>query len=116
MPDPTQASSGPQFVELRYQAGTLFAVPNAGHVRVADDQSVTWSADFPFTVEFTALTSSSPALKDRPADTLEGQYSLTLDLAAVPPNTVPPAYKYTVKGGGTAAGKVLDPIIIVDKK
>jgi len=115
MPDPTSTPNGP-LVELMLQAGTLFAVPDAGHVRVYDNQSITWTAEFPFTVEFTPLTSASPPVADQPACALGGKYSFTLNLAALPPSATAPAYKYTIKGGGKAAGKVLDPIIIVDRR
>ena len=116
MPDPNPT------VRLKLDSGTLYATPNAGHLRVPGQSAVTITANFPFTVEVAALTGSSvvPSGGDSCSGPAGGQ-SFTLQLPAVsdtPSSPPAPSFKYTIKGRpeGEAAGKVLDPIIIVDKK
>jgi hypothetical protein len=110
-----------QNVHLKLDSGTLYATPNAGHVRAAADTVVTFTANFPFTVEVSALigTGELPCGGDSSTGSAGGQ-SFTLQLPEVSdaPGTQAPSFKYTIKGRpeGEAAGKVLDPIIIVDKK
>jgi hypothetical protein len=103
-------------VNLKLDGSTLYAVPNAGHVRRPDGSKIQFEADFPFSVEFTQLT-GAPV----PPEVCGSGNSVIVTLPTVPSeptNSEAPSYKYTIKGGpgGAAAGKVLDPIIIVDKK
>ena len=116
MPDPNPT------VRLKLDSGTLYATPNAGHLRVPGQSAVTITANFPFTVEVAALTGSSvvPSGGDSCAGPAGGQ-SFTLQLPAVsdtPSSPPPPPSSTPSRAGleGEAAGKVLDPIIIVDKK
>jgi hypothetical protein len=111
-----------QTVRLKLDCGTLYATPDAGHLRVAGGTAVTFTASFPFTVEVTALTGTPalPAGGDSCTGTAGGQaFTLQLpEVAESPSAPRAPAFKYTIRGraNGEAAGKVLDPIIIVDKK
>jgi hypothetical protein len=103
-------------VTLRVVDGTLYAVPNAGHVRGPCGSKIQFNAAFPFSVEFTQLTGAPVA-----PEVCESGNSFIVTLPTVPlepTDSEAPSYKYTIKGGpgGAAAGKVLDPIIIVDKK
>jgi hypothetical protein len=118
MPDPTLPATEIVIVELKMDHGTLYAIPDAGHVRACDGDTLEFRADFPFKVEFTRLTGTSAPPEDgQAAPTGNGpkhSLSRTLDAAV---DGAAPAYKYTIKVGGGASGvKVLDPIIIVDKK
>jgi hypothetical protein len=106
-------------IYLKLDSGTLFATPNAGHVRARQGTAVALTAGFPFTVEISALTGSGPAPSVGDCCSTAGGYSVTVSLPTLPDVPDPPAapsYKYTIKGDGEAAGKVLDPIIIVDRR
>jgi hypothetical protein len=106
-------------ITLRLNAGTLYATPNAGHVRATEGTVLTWTANFPFTVEFAALTGNfNLSASAAPCSSVPSGHSYSLTLPIVADDTDPPSYKYTIKGDATgeAAGKVLDPIIIVDKR
>ncbi len=109
-------------VRLKLDSGTLYATPNAGHLRVAGHTAVTFTANFPFTVEVTALTGTGvvPCGGDSSTGAAGGQsFILQLpDVSNEPGAPEAPSFKYSIKGRpeGEAAGKVLDPIIIVDKK
>ncbi|HEY2808838.1 MAG TPA: hypothetical protein VGI91_08590 [Steroidobacteraceae bacterium] len=120
MPDPSTSAT---VVRLKLDAGTLYATPNGGHVRVLRNTEVTFTANFPFTVEVSALTGNgalpSGAGASCPGPSGTQTVKLTMpDCSETPTSTPAPSFKYTVKGGpeGEAAGKVLDPIIIVDKR
>ncbi len=107
-------------VHLELKAGTLYAIPNGGHLRVLGSTVVTITASFPFTVEVAPLTdtTTAPDGGDSCSGAGGGQ-TFPLHLPDVPyGDDPPPSFKYTIKGRpeGEAAGKVLDPIIIVDKK
>ncbi len=102
-------------IEVRLQSGTLFVIPDAGHVRQLAGTPLTITADFPFRVEFAQLTGEPAPLPDQVACGGAGPgYSVTFNLPTG--SGEPPSYKYSIKGDGDAAGKVLDPIIIVDRK
>ena len=103
---------------MNLQSGTLFATPDAGHARRQAGTRFTITANFPFRVEFAQLTGSTPApLPDQVACSGAGPgYSVSVDLPDVADGSEHPSYKYTIKGDGEAAGRVLDPIIIVDRK
>ena len=108
----TITSSGPEVILLR---GTLFIVPDAGHVRLPEGAPLTFTAKFPFRVEFAQLLGDPAPIADQVSRSGTGPgYSVTVTLPAC--GASPPSYKYTIKGDGEAAGKVLDPIIIVDRK
>jgi hypothetical protein len=117
MPDPTSTTS----VRLQLDSGTLFATPNGGHVRARQGSTVSITANFPFTVEVALLTGTSglPSGGDSCAGAAGGQsFSLVLPALSDTPSSPPaPSFKYTIKGRpeGEAAGKLLDPIVIVDK-
>ena len=106
-------------VRLKLDTGTLYATPNAGHLRAPGLTVVTFTANFPFTVEFAPLTDTTTAPAGGDSCGSAGGQTFTLQLPDVPDGSdPPPSFKYTIKGRpeGEAAGKVLDPIIIVDKK
>ncbi|HEY1491327.1 MAG TPA: hypothetical protein VGF35_01765 [Steroidobacteraceae bacterium] len=120
MPDPSTSAT---VVRLKLDTGTLYATPNGGHVRVLNKTDVTITANFPFTVEVAALTGNGalPSGAGNSCPGPSGAQTVTLtmpDLSDTPTAPAAPSFKYTVKGRpeGEAAGKVLDPIIIVDKR
>jgi hypothetical protein len=118
MPDPSPPNPSVE-VRLNFASGTLYATPNAGNVRLVCGSTLTFVADFPFSVEFSTVTGSSPPPGSQNSCDTSGQSTVTVtvpDTSGLPSATAAPTFKYTIKGSGKAAGKVLDPIIIVDKK
>jgi hypothetical protein len=107
-------------VTLKVDDGTLYATPNAGQVRVDNNTNVVLNAAFPFSVEISRLTGSHPLPQSGPALPVANGYSFVVMLRNVldtPAAPAAPSFKYTVTGRtGAAAGLVLDPIIIVDKR
>ncbi|MBS0578397.1 MAG: hypothetical protein JSR36_03940 [Proteobacteria bacterium] len=100
-------------ITLHVNDGTLFATPNSGHARARGASTVRWVASFPFDIEFAVLTGGAA-----PADGSAGACDpagFAFQLTLPDENS---SYKYTIKGGagGEAAGLVLDPIIIIDKR
>jgi hypothetical protein len=111
MPDPV-------IVELNFAHGTLWATSDSGNLRAYHGTQVTWVADFPFRIESANLTGSKPG-PNGSAKPASGRFAFPFTLDAGGPvsaSDVAPSYKYTIKGDGDASGKVLDPIIIVDRR
>ena len=91
--------------------GTIQCTPDDGHVRAPKGTQLEWMSAVDFTLSFTQLGGGStwPFEERQPAE-FEPTRHFKGTLAASDAYP-PPAYKYTVR----ASGKVLDPIIIVDK-
>lgn len=100
-------------VSLHVNSRTLFATPNSGHVRAPGTSTIRWEADFPFSIDFAALTGGiAPGGGSAHACDTAG---FAFELVLADENS---AYKYTIKGNasGEASGLELDPIIIIDKR
>lgn len=91
--------------------GNLQCTPDDGHVRAPKGTQLEWQSNVEFTLSFMQLGGGStwPFAERQPAEFEPTKHfkGTLADLGTYPP----PAYKYTVR----AAGKVLDPIIIVDE-
>jgi hypothetical protein len=100
-------------VTLHVNSRTLFATPNSGHVRAPGTSTLRWEADFPFSIDFAALTGGA-APAGGPARSCDTA-GFAFELMLADENS---SYKYTIRGGasGEASGLVLDPIIIIDKR
>jgi hypothetical protein len=113
----SSSTPGTSAITLHFDDGTLFATPNGGNARALEGTSIVWTADFAFTIEFATLTGgvSPPGAQSSGCSSSGGKNQVTLPLAA-PAGGDAPSFKYTVKAGAGADARVLDPIIIIDKR
>jgi hypothetical protein len=110
MSDSASASAPPVTLKVHFVDGTLFVTPNAGNGRFRQGSTIVFTPDdVEFTVQFAVLTGGSEV-----PTKLEGK-ALAFRLPTVADCEEAPSYKYSIVGSGKAAGRVLDPIIIVDK-
>ena len=104
---------GPIRTHIEIRKGMILCRPRDGHVRARQLAELEWlSDDEEFTLSFMLLGGRSawPFREPQPA-TFDPTHAFRGTLLEVTPTAEPPAYKYTVRIGG----KLLDPIIIVDR-
>src|SRR5437764_1458335 len=111
MPVPSSVAT----ITMHLSEGTLYATPNGGHARALEGTSVRWAANFPFRIEFSTLTGGAAPSEGASCGGSGPGYEFVLTLPAVADGEDAPAFKYTIHGDGEARGRVLDPIVIVDK-
>ena len=98
-------------IRIHVTAGAITCTPNGGHLRVPQGSELEWvSGDEQFTLTFQGLTGGGNWPFDGPGPTQPCTH-FKARLRSLDPGEPAPAYKYSVAVGG----KVLDPIVIVDK-
>ncbi len=98
-------------IEIR--KGMILCTPRDGHVRARQCTQLEWvSQDEEFTLSFMLLGGRGawPFQEPQPA-VFDPTHNFRGTLLEITATAEPPAYKYTVRIGG----KLLDPIIIVDR-
>ena len=103
---------GPIRTHIEIRKGMILCTPRDGHVRARQRTQLEWvSADEEFTLTFMLLGGRSAWPFEEPQPPVfiptHGFRGTLLEVTS----EEPPAYKYTVRIGG----KLLDPIIIVDR-
>ncbi len=107
--------SGDQVVNIQLGEGTIWATPNNGSLRIADDPDayLLFVCREQFTVGFVQIGGSTtlPWPKTLVGPAGPKGFQCRTRPPAIPDGAEAPFYKYTV----TAGGLTLDPIVIVDK-
>lgn len=97
-------------INIQIRNGTILCTPNDGHARARQRTALEWvSKDEEFTLSFALLGGGSAWPFNEPEQGAFPSKHFKGTLKGVSGDA--PAYKYTVRVGG----KLLDPIIIVDK-
>lgn len=104
---------GPIRTRIEIRRGMILCMPHEGHLRVRQGTQLEWvSADEEFTLSFMLLGGRSAwPFQERQPSQFNPTHAFRGTLLEVATGGEPPAYKYTVRIGG----KLLDPIIIVDR-
>jgi hypothetical protein len=99
-------------INIHLKNGAISCTPNDGHVRARHGSVLEWvSAGEEFTLSFQLLGGGSAWPFQGPAPQQPTRHFKAALLPLGADTAEAPAYKYSV----TVGGKVLDPIVIVDK-